>query len=69
MKAKSCRVCGAGEDRLKAKWDSGSGLMWVHCDVCGNHSTPVTKDPLDRWNAEQERKDVEATDHLPGSFS
>jgi hypothetical protein len=39
MKVNPCRLC--GENAQKAKWTHANGVGWVHCDSCGNDSTPV----------------------------
>jgi len=52
-RAEPCRVCHSAE-HLQAKWMSETGEKWVHCDSCGNISTPTIEgDPLLIWNAEQ----------------
>jgi len=56
MIPKKCRVCGTN-DSLKPKWMSETGEKWVHCDRCGNTSTPIVSDDRNeivaQWNKEQ----------------
>ena len=54
MKAEPCHVCKTDE-HLKPKWMSDTGEKWVHCDNCGQISTPTIKGhPLEVWNKEQQ---------------
>jgi hypothetical protein len=57
IKIRPCRVCGS--DKLLPKFVSATGEKWVHCDSCGNCSTPVVSDDrvviIANWNAEQEK--------------
>ncbi len=55
-----CRICNG--TRLQAKWHSEDGVGWVHCDTCGNRSTPLSLTVgraklIEQWNKEQETND------------
>lgn len=49
--------CKCGSIDLKPKMMSETGEKWVHCDRCGNMSTPIVSNDRDEiisvWNKEQ----------------
>jgi hypothetical protein len=54
-KTNSCGSCGS--NHLFAKWDSDTGVGWVHCDKCGRISTAVPLSAgraaiIAKWNDE-----------------
>ena len=49
--------CKCGSSNLKPKFNSETGECWVHCDDCGNVSTPVMRPKSDeqiiaKWDEE-----------------
>ena len=46
-----CRICDYSNS-LQSKWNSETGEKWVHCDECGNASSPSLDDPVQKWNEE-----------------
>ena len=57
MKVRRCKNCNTGIENLIAKLNSITGEKWVHCDRCGNISTPIVSNDREpiiaQWNKEQ----------------